>query len=69
MKNPLIIIWNCIGVKGITSRISMEVCRPGEGPVNVREGTLLFDYAHILRVSISNKVAFFNKKHPPPPHE
>jgi hypothetical protein len=69
MKKPLIIVWNCIGLKGRTSIISMEVCRPGEGPVNIREGTLLFDNAHKLRVSISNKVGFFYKKHPPPHHE
>lgn len=69
MKKPLILVWYFIGLKGRTSIISMEVCRPGEGPVNIREGTLLFDNAHKLRVSISYKVGFFYKKDPPPRHK
>lgn len=57
-------IWR--NVRIISAGISMKVCRPGEGPVHFREGTLHFDNAHIPNVSISNKVGFHLNTHPPP---
>ena len=53
-------------VRVISSGISMMVCRPGEDPVIFREGSLSFDHDNKPQVSISNKEAFFYKKHPPP---
>ena len=48
--------------------ISLEVCRPGQDPVNFRNGSIYLDNENNPRVSIKNKVGFFYNKHPPPPH-
>lgn len=57
------ILWN---VRLISSGISMEVCRPGEGPVHFRNGIISLDHEKNPHLSIKNKMRFFYKKHPPP---
>jgi hypothetical protein len=53
-------------VEVLSFGISMEVCRPGGDPVNFRNGILSLDHENKPQVSITNKVAFFYKKNPPP---
>lgn len=56
-------------VEVLSLGISMEVCRPGNDPVNFRNGSISLDEQNNPKLALKNKVGFFYKKHPPPPHE